>query len=414
MTPIQVIGIGLDGPDGLSPSLLTLIDQAAILAGGDRHLSYFPDHPGRRWSLSGLEARLQKHLVLPHPELVVVLTSGDPLFFGLGRQLLQSLPPETITFHPHVSSVQLAFSRVKLPWQDATIVSAHGRSLDQLEHALKMGCTPIAILTDPVNTPAAIAQFILSLGLPVTYQLWVCENLGSADERIRVLSMAAAQEVSAAPLNVVILQPIETAPDLTNLPVLGIPDRAFVSFRDRPGLMTKREIRVQILAALALQPRQVIWDIGAGTGSVSIEAARLVPDAQVWAMEKTTAGCRLIRQNVSRFGLKNVNVYQGKAPIGLEHLPDPHRVFIGGSSGQLAAILDRCGDRLLPQGNLVVALATLENLTIVAQWLQHRPHWQAHYQQISLSRSAAVGPLTRWAPLNPVTLACLSSPPSNE
>ncbi|MGF1521852.1 MAG: precorrin-6y C5,15-methyltransferase (decarboxylating) subunit CbiE [Leptolyngbyaceae cyanobacterium] len=408
MTPIQVVGIGLDGAAGLPVPIQTLIDQAAVLAGSDRPLSYFPRHPAQRWSLAELETRLQQHLQQPNPGLVVVLTSGDPLFFGLGRQLLQMLPADALTFHPHPSSIQLAFSRIKLPWQEAALVSAHGRSLERLTQCLKLGADPIAVLTDAINTPGAIARLAQSLDLPTTYQLWVCENLGSSEERVQAFSLSSVQDKIFAPLNVVILQQLTQPPTLKDLPLLGIPDRYFLSFRDRPGLMTKREVRVQILAELALQSGQVFWDVGAGTGSVSVEVGRLVPDSQVWAIEKTAAGCELIRQNAHRFKTPQITVVQGKAPDTLADLPQPHRVFIGGSSGQLAAILKQCAQHLLPGGRIVIALATLENLAAISYWLTEHPEWQGQFRQIACSRSTAVGPYTRWTPLNPVTLACLT------
>lgn len=408
MTPIQVIGIGLDGPAGLSTALHQLVLQADVLAGSDRHLSYFPDHPAQRWPLTGIEMQLQAYLQHPHPGLAVILVSGDPFFFGLGRQLLNSLPAATMTFHPHVSSVQLAFSRVKLPWQGAALVSAHGRSLECLGQSLKTGADPIAVLTDTTHTPAAIARLVQSLELPAQYRLWVCENLGGADERVQSVSLAMAQEQVFSPLNVVILQRVSIAPEETNIPLVGIPDQAFFRFPDRPGLMTKREVRVLSVAELALQPQQVIWDIGAGTGSVSIELARLVSDGQVWAIEKTTAGSQLIRQNAERFGTPNVTVVHGPAPEALANLPHPHRVFVGGSQGQLLAILDCCAQRLLPAGRIVIALATIEHVADVSYWLRQFPQWEGRFQQISVSRSTAVGASTRWTPLNPITLVCLT------
>lgn len=407
MTPIQVIGVGLDGAAGLAPSVLAIIQQAAILAGSDRLLSYFSEHPGQRWSLTDLPKQLQQHLAQPQPDRVVVLTSGDPLLFGLGRQLLQVLPATAITFHPHLSSVQLAFSRVKLPWQDATVISAHGRSLERLAVAVKKGASPIAVLTDPDHTPGAIARFLQSLGLPATYNLWACENLGSSEERVRQFVLAEVPSTGFSPLNVVILQRIDASPELTNLPLLGIPDAAFCSFRDRPGLMTKRSVRVQILAELALQPDQIIWDIGAGTGSVSVEIARLVPTAEIWAIEKTTAGCELIRQNVQRFNTPNVTVVSGQAPAALLALPPPDRIFIGGSQGQLAVILDHGCAQLRNDGVIVLALATLETQVELTQWQARQPNWDVAYQQISLTRSVPVGAFTRWEPLNPVVLATL-------
>ncbi|MGF1459565.1 MAG: precorrin-6y C5,15-methyltransferase (decarboxylating) subunit CbiE [Leptolyngbyaceae cyanobacterium] len=407
MTLINVIGIGLDGAAGLSAKLQAMVQQAKILAGSARVLSYFPNHAGERWPLENLPARLQQYADLPNAQPVVVLASGDPLFFGLGRQLLQAIAADQLTFHPHVSAVQLAFSRAKLPWQNATLISAHGRSLQSLVVAVQQGQSLIAILTDPIHTPATIADLISSLQLPVTYDLWICENLGGAAERIRRYSLATVPRTEVAPLNVVILQRVDGAVDLANLPLLGIPDGAFLSFRDRPGLMTKREVRVQILAELALQPHQIIWDIGAGTGSVSIEIARLVPTAQIWAVEKTPAGQGLIQQNVQRFQTPNVTTIAGQAPAALKDLPSPHRVFIGGSQGQLGTILATCAGQLAADGVIVVALATLETTVELIQWQQQRPHWCVAYQQVAMARSAAVGPLTRWQPLTPIVLATL-------
>ncbi|MEL7316402.1 MAG: precorrin-6Y C5,15-methyltransferase (decarboxylating) subunit CbiT, partial [Cyanobacteria bacterium J06559_3] len=299
----------------------------------------------------------------------------------------------------------------KLPWQEAALVSAHARSLERLTQCLKMGADPIAVLTDSTNTPGAIARLVQSLDLPMAYQLWVCENLGSSEERVQAFSLDAPdalQDKTFAPLNVVILQQLTEPPVLKDLPLLGIPDRYFLSFRDRPGLMTKREVRVQILAELALQPGQVVWDVGAGTGSVSIEVARLLPESQVWAIEKTAAGCQLIRQNADRFKVPQISIVHGRAPDALMDLPRPHRIFIGGSSGQLAAILKECVQHLLPGGRIVIALATLENLAEMSYWLAEHPEWQGQFHQVACSRSTAVGPYTRWMPLNPVTLACLT------
>ncbi|MEM6835653.1 MAG: precorrin-6y C5,15-methyltransferase (decarboxylating) subunit CbiE [Cyanobacteria bacterium P01_C01_bin.120] len=419
MTPIQVVGVGLDGAAGLSATVRMIIQQADILAGSDRLLHDFPHHPAPRWPLADLPRRLQQHLQNPQPATVVVLASGDPLLFGLGRQLLQVIPAAAITFHPHVSSIQLAFSRVKLPWQTATLISAHGRSLEKLAAAVKRGASPIAVLTDPHHTPGVIARFLQSLQLPTTYAMWVCENLGGPEEAVQQLALSAAAEQTFSSLNVVILQQTEPALiEPSAWPVLGIADSAFLSFRDRPGLMTKRDVRVQILAAMALQPHQVIWDIGAGTGSVSIEMARLVPTAQVWAIEKTEAGCELIRQNSQRFATQNVTVVAESAPAALAALPDPQRVFIGGSQGQLTAILAACTRQLRPDGVIVVALATLENQAALTGWQAHHPDWQITYQQINTAHAVAVGSFTRWQPANPVILATLcppsSSPPARE
>ena len=409
MTPIHVIGIGLDGAEGLVDPVRQLVLDAKLLVGSDRHLNYFPDRPAPRFVLGDFTeaiAEIRRYLA-SGKDGIVVLVSGDPLFFGLGRLLVAELPPEKLTFHPHLSSVQLAFNRIKVPWQDARVISAHGRSLDELIQALQQGVEKIAVLTDSKNNPNAIARLLLSLDLPSQYQFWVCENLGGEDERCRdVTCNVFTNDISFAPLNVVILlrqSHPELQLDLASLPQLGIPDCLFLSFSDRPGLMTKREIRLLILGELALQPQQVIWDIGAGTGSVSIEIARLCPTNKVYAIEKTAAGSALIAQNCHRFGVENVVSVRGTAPEILQQLPRCDRVFIGGSGGNLTPILEACS--CLPAGGvMVIALATLEHLSTALDWFKRQDSWEYQLLQVQLSRSVPIAQLTRFAPLNPVTI----------
>ncbi|MEB3273395.1 MAG: precorrin-6y C5,15-methyltransferase (decarboxylating) subunit CbiE [Prochlorothrix sp.] len=360
----------------------------------------------------------------------VVLTSGDPLFFGLGRLLLASLPPACLQFRPHPSSIQLAFSRLKLPWQDAHCLSVHGRDLEILVPLVQQGASKLAILTDPVNSPGTIAQLLLDLDWAQSYTCYVCENLGGSEERVTEGTAAAIVGQTFASLSVLVLlktalsasspalgpSPPQPAPPVVTsgsppeassaLPLFGLPDSAFASFPDRPGLITKREIRVQILSELALAPPQVIWDIGAGTGSVSVEIARLCPASQIYAIEKTAAGVGLIQTNCDRFGVNNVTIAQGKAPQGLEQWPQADRVFIGGSGGNLAAILDYCMAHLRSQGRMILALATLEHQMTVQTWLgpQNSRDVQVQWRQVRIDRSASFAHLTRYVPLNPVTL----------
>lgn len=405
---IHVVGIGLDGAVGLTAAVQQIVEQAALLVGSDRHLSYFPNHAADRLVLTDFNLTIaQLHNCLVAPGSIVILTSGDPLFFGLGRLLLAEFPPEQLTFHPHVSSLQLAFSRIKLPWQDAQLVSAHGRSLDALIPLLQQGVEKIAVLTDSTNTPGAIAHLLSTV--TSRYQIWVCENLGGAAERIvTTTDPASLQTQTFAPLNVVVLRRLEQAAplDLTKLPLLGIADEHFLSFSDRPGLITKREVRVQILAELKLQPHQVIWDIGSGTGSVAIEIARLVPSAQVYAIEKTAIGFRLLQQNCQRFQIGNVQAINGTAPEILATLPAPDRIFIGGSGGNLSQILDLCHQKLAASGRMVLALTTLEHLNGALTWLAGSS-FKADLLQVQLSRSVPIANLTRFAPMNPITLVAL-------
>lgn len=428
MAKIHVVGIGLDGLVGVSETVRQLVKQAKLLVGSSRHLGYFPQSQSKRLLLGDLAETIAeiKRQLSEGTDAIVILVSGDPLFFGLGRLLLAELPPEELTFHPHLSSIQLAFNRLKIPWQDARIISIHGRSIDELISALQQGVEKIAVLTDATNTPDAIANLIQSLSLPSQYKLWVCENLGGDNERIvetsnltsanletlhsemlnsETLNLTSLREQKFAPLNVVVLlrQNKHKELNLKNLPKLGIPDDCFVCFSDRPGLMTKREVRVLVLGELALHPGQIIWDIGAGTGSVSIEIARLFPTSQIYAIEKTAAGVSLIHKNCDRFEVENITVVPGKAPDVLLDLPKCDRVFIGGSGGHLTENLDVCTKNLNPGGLIVLALATLEHLNTALSWF--RSHgWEFWLLQVQLSRSVPVGQLTRFAPLNPVTI----------
>lgn len=422
--PIQVVGIGLAGIDGLSPAVLAVVRAATVVIGAQRHLEAFCQADlgtePEMWPLADFAAvfdRLRSHLAT-HPETrTVFLATGDPLFFGIGRLLLQAFAPEQLVFHPQVSALQLAFSRLKVPWQAATLVSVHGRGEQPLLKALKRGDSKIGVLTDGVFTPSAIADLIASLDLPMIYQMWVCENLGGPAESVSLYEPKADSRLPYAALNVVILlrQPEKSASDgaeTDRLPLIGLPDAAFKSFPDRPTLMTKREIRLLILGELAPRAGDTVWDIGAGTGSVSVELSRLCPSARLYAVEKTAVGAALIRANAAKLALAPIQVIHGRAPDVLSTLPTPSCVFIGGSSGQLIPILECVSDVTCDgtEVRIVLAIATLEHLSAVMAWSRANEssrRWTARAKQINISRSLPVGPLTRFSPLNPITLVTI-------
>jgi precorrin-6Y C5,15-methyltransferase (decarboxylating) len=411
---IDVVGIGLDGAEGLNQKVRKLIENATVLAGSRRHLSYFSHYQTEKIFIffdnlqQGIESL--KQFLATHQN-VVILASGDPLFFGLGRLLLEKFEPEKIQFHPHLSSVQLAFSSLKIPWQDARLISVHGRNSDELIKLLKQGKEKIAILTDNYHHPGAIARLYLALDLAVDYNFYVCENLGTDTEKItefsreKVNKLAVLTETDFAKLNVLILIQRESKNnlDLKSLPILGLPDASFLTFRDRHSLITKREIRLAVLGELALQPQQVVWDIGAGTGSVSIEIARLCPTSEIFAIEKTSMGVSLIEKNCHRFQVNNIKIVCGQAPQSLLELPSPHRIFIGGSGGNLKEILDFCAKKITSQGIIVLALATVEHCHIAMDWFTNNS-WEYRLLQLQIARSTPVKHLTRFTPLNPVTI----------
>ncbi|MEA5418348.1 precorrin-6y C5,15-methyltransferase (decarboxylating) subunit CbiE [Spirulina sp. CCNP1310] len=391
--------MGLTGWHSLTAPQRLALEQATLLVGSRRQLASFTHLPAEHLPLTTFTETLRiAEARWRGGDRLAVLASGDPLCFGIGRLLLAQFPAESLVFHPHVSALQLAFNRLKLPWQDAVLTSVHGRDLEELSQHLRQGAEKIAILTDGVHNPGAIAALYQSLDLPSRYQIWVCENLGGPDERVWRLPLDA--QGPFAPLNVVVMVRQTEAEPLPPLPLLGISDRHFLTWPDRPGLMTKREVRIAILGELALMPGQVVWDIGAGTGSVAVEVARLCPDSQVFAIEKTAMGIHLIGQNAQRFGV-TVAAIAGTAPTALTELPDPDRIFIGGGGQDLATILSHSHSRLKPGGRIVIALATLESLQIALTALQGQDY---QVLQWNVARSHPIAHLHRMAPLNPVTL----------
>ncbi|MEO0949108.1 MAG: precorrin-6Y C5,15-methyltransferase (decarboxylating) subunit CbiT, partial [Cyanobacteria bacterium J06641_5] len=254
-----------------------------------------------------------------------------------------------------------------------------------------------------------IAQAVRELKPPVGYRLWVCSALGSVAETVTEIDLQAKENERFSEPNVVVLQAQKRLASTKQLPLFGIPDAEFHTFVDRPGLLTKQEVRMLSLGLLQLQPGAIVWDIGAGTGSISVEIARLVPSGKIYAIERTAAGLALIRENINRFEVSNLEAIAGSAPEALESLPDPHRIVIGGGGAKkIVEILQTCTARLRPGGVLVAHFATLETCTM-ARSLLAQLGWAVQLLQVNLARSSPlptrVGtPATRFVPLNPVTL----------
>jgi precorrin-6Y C5,15-methyltransferase (decarboxylating) len=335
---------------------------------------------------------------------VVLLASGDPLWFGIGRLLLQHLGPERLRFHPAPSSLQLAFARIGRPWQDAGWISLHGRDPEPLAMALQKRPAALAVLTDPGRGGAEEVRRILrASGLEAAYALWLCERLGHPAERVQRLAPAAPLPPDCDPLHLVLLIAEPPAPprDPAALPLFGLDDGLFLQHDDRPGLMTKREVRIQLLADLELPAQGVLWDIGAGVGSVGLEALRLRPELQAWFLEQRGGSASLIAANAERLGVKPAGVREGRAPEALAALPDPDRVLIGGGGRERAAVLAAVLERLRPAGVVVIPLATVEALAELRPLLE-QAGLTVSVAQHQAWRGAPLAEGTRLAPLNPV------------
>jgi precorrin-6B C5,15-methyltransferase / cobalt-precorrin-6B C5,C15-methyltransferase len=397
--PIHVIGITDRGVDSLCAEARALVERAELLCGGERHLAFFPDHSAERFVIkANIGALVQRLGAEQRP--AVVLASGDPALFGIGPILADRLGPQRVCILPNLSSVQLAFARLGEAWQDAAVLSAHGRPLRSIFPSALLA-RKAAILTDEHNTPAAIAQALLGAGNAGT-MVDVFEHLDGPEERHTSGTLEHIAEQTFAPLNLLVLR---RAGNPRPWP-LGLPEDAYLHAR---GLITKAEVRAVSLARLRLHERSVVWDVGAGSGSVSIEAAALAHHGQVFAVERDPTQHDYLRENLRRFAAGNVCLVEGEAPEALRELPDPDAVFVGGSGGQLAAIVEAASGRLIPGGHLVANLATLEHVAELLS-LARSLAWPVDVTEVNIARSTGVGDLTRLAAQNPVFVVTLEKP----
>ncbi|KIH76336.1 precorrin-6Y C5,15-methyltransferase (decarboxylating) [Geoalkalibacter ferrihydriticus] len=392
---IYVIGAGVEGHEGFGSRSLDLIAQAAVLIGGERQLALFPEHPGRKVAIGNNLAEVVD-LLTKTQEPTVVLTSGDPLFFSIGRYLLRNLPSADLEFLPNVSSVQYAFAKIKEPWDDAVFISAHGRGLKKAVDRI-VANDKAAVLTDEINTPKAIAEELTARGRD-GYAAYLCEELGTTRERILATDVKGLLEIEAAPLNVLILIKEYDAEGDSYIPTLGIPDEAFAAVKK---LITKEEVRVIALAKLQLRHDMTLWDIGAGSGSVSIEADHLLPNGRIFAIERNAQCLQFIRENLRKFNARNVSLVEGMAPDCLETLPDPDRVFIGGSGGNLWSILQAVDGRLPADGRIVLNAITLDTLTSATEFFDNAGY-EVEVTAVNISRTRPLTDYKMFEANNPV------------
>ena len=417
---IDVIGTDAGAPASLPAPQQTLLRAAAVIAAPQRLQAALQD-----W----LEDALPELISSDHPralvdnlqsraadQAVVVLASGDPLWFGLGRILCDRIGAERLRFHPAPTSLQLAFSRIGRPWQDADWVSLHGRDPEILASTLQKRPAALAVLTDPNQGGAGtVQQMLRSSGLEASTDLWLCENLGHPDERVQLIAPGTALPTDLQPLLIALLIAREpAAPDPQQLPLFGLDDGLYLQHSDHPGLMTKREVRIQLLAELALPPQGVLWDLGAGTGSVGLEALRLRPGLQLLAVERRAGGAQLIQRNAQRLGVSPAAVLEADATTVLNgglpsQLSQPDRVLLGGGGAQRERLLQEVLTRLRSGGVVVIPLASIEALASVRPLLENAG-LAVRVQQLQAWRGQPLGDGTRLAPMNPTLIVTGTKP----
>lgn len=409
MTPepkIHILGVGSDGLRGLTGRARELLQQAEVLLGSEQTLNLLPELKARRIAIGAdlgetaqfLEGNLGK-------ERMVVVASGDPLFYGVARWLCDRLGKERFEVLPHVSSMQLAFARIKESWEEAYLTNLATHSLEDVLDRVRTAET-VGLFTSEDEDPPTIARQLLARGIDY-FKAYVCENLGAPDERVTQGELTDIQDMEFASLNVMILKRKPGRPDQQRAAGrfrrFGNPDDVFAQSRPKSGLITQAEVRAIALAQLDVQPASVVWDIGAGSGSVSLEAAQLAHLGMVYAIEQDVADYHLIVANAQTFGLRNLTAIHGLAPAVFDGLPAPDCIFVGGLGKEVARLLEAAFAALRPGGRIVVHVASLDNLSAVYATLKSlAPHVSALL--VNLARGNEQLETLRFEALNPTFL----------
>lgn len=392
--PIEIVGIGEDGLAGLGDRARALVRDAELLVGGARHLALVPDHRGDRLAWRSPLVDTLAELERQRHRRIVVLATGDPLWFGIGRLLLQHFGPQEVRVHPHPSAFQLACARLGWPLDRAVTVSLHGRPLASLRRWLQPGRRILA-LTDGGEAPVRIARMLVEDGFAGA-RLHVLQHMGGPDETVaRGTAADLADSEPFAALNLVAIELPEDAVAVGASPLPGLPDRLYA----HDGNITKAEVRAVTVAALAPRPGLLLWDVGAGSGAVAIEWMRAAAGARAIAIEQRPERAARIRINAERLGVPELELVTARAPAALEGLPPPDVVFVGGglAGGDL---LERCCERLRPGGRLVANAVSVEGEAALHAFVSRHG---GMLRRLAVQRAEPAGGAHVWRALAPVT-----------
>lgn len=394
---LTIVSCGL-GPADLTDAHRRAVKDAAVLAGGRRLLDWFPEFAGEKIIIGAQIRDTAAELARrSEKENVVVIASGDALFFGIGRRFLNLVPHDRITTIPNVTAAQAALARLKIPWESASFFTVHGRST-ALPWRSVLQANPAVIYGDPKRNPSVIAgELIEHWPGASSRRAVIVDNLGG-DEGITHGTLQELARSEPARLSMlIILEPETTGPVTSPSLGLGLEDDLYL--RDG-GLITHAEVRSIVLSKLNLTPG-VGWDVGAGSGSVGIEACGLCPGLEMYAVDKNRERCRKIQTNADRAGCASLHVENGTAPQILEALPDPVCVFVGGGGSDVGRIVETCFKRLRPGGTLVASAIMLETKSTLLNTLKEA---RTDVIEIAVQRSRPIGDGVMMSPANPVTL----------
>jgi precorrin-6Y C5,15-methyltransferase (decarboxylating) len=368
---IQIIGIGDDGLEGLTVAPRQLVEKAELLIGARQTMAGLPAGKAERVEIgSDLDAIVRK-IEAASGKRVVILTAGDPLFYGTARYLCDRLGKDRFEVTPHVSSMQLAFARVKETWDDAYLTNLASQPLELVVEKARTAAK-VGVFTTEAAPPNAVAQALLDRKIDY-FTAYVCENLGSPDERVTHDELAEIARQEFGPLNVLILVRKPGVPDrppaMMGRRLFGNPDEEFLQSKPKRGLLTPTEVRAIALSMLDIGPTSTVWDVGAGSGSVAIEAAQIASGGRVYAIEMDPEDYALIASNAERFGVRNLTPILGKAPEAWAGLTPPDAVFVGGTGRQVRRIVELAFEQLRAGGRIVANVGSIDNLAAVREVL---------------------------------------------
>ena len=368
---IYIIGVGDDAIAGLTSHAKSIVETAELVIGPQSIVDSL-ETTAETWD-PGLDPNaVLERIDSSGDTRISILTQGDPLFYGLARFLCDKLGKDRFEVIPHVSSMQLAFARVKESWDEAYLTNLATQPLVKVIERIRVS-EKVGIFTTAELPPARIAQGLLDAGIDY-FQSYVCENLGSPDERVTQSDLSAITDREFAELNVMILVRIPDAPDrpasMSGKRLFGNPDDLFLQSRPKHGLLTPAEVRAIALADMDIGPSSVIWDIGAGSGSVAIEAAQLARDGHAYAIEMDPEDVNLIAANAEHFNVENITPILGQAPEAWSDLPEPDAIFIGGSGRHVSSIVEKAYLRLKPHGRLLAVVGSVDGLSAVCDVLR--------------------------------------------
>ncbi len=369
MNRVSIIGLGMSYQD-LTDQHLTIISQSDVLMGGVRHLSLFPDFAGEKIEISNnlkeVVAFILKHQAF---RKITVVASGDPLFYGIGGYLSQKIGRDKITVYPNVSTVAAAFGRLGESWQDAELISLHGRKLTPVHLERIRNCRKAAVLTDGTRTPAWFQSKLSQAGIH-GFVICVLEKIGQKDENITWITGDDLCKRDFQDPNIVLLlrKEKDTKNSIKETKInIGMPEALF---QHEKGLITKPEVRAVSLSKLKLMSDHILWDLGAGSGSISIEAHFFIKTGQIIAVEKNLKRIKDIEANKGKFKVDILKIVHAELPGGLENLAVPDRVFIGGGGKNLPELIERSASFMKKGGRMVVNTVLLGNVSSVLEKLE--------------------------------------------